>query len=122
MEATLEVTAELIVNFYRELGAHNNCAPTARTSDQKILEIYSLVCSAFQEAAGRRGELTPIPADLLTRIVSGFLQMYEGMGERFMQEHLRYEIDKYEREGLRPEYRLPLPFFSDYGTRNRGRH
>ncbi len=27
-----------------------------------------------------------------------------------MQEHLRYEINKYLREGLRPDYRRPLPF------------
>lgn len=30
-----------------------------------------------------------------------------------MQEHLQYEIEKYLREGLRPDYRQPLPFFSD---------
>ena len=109
-EQTLEASAQVIVNFYRELGVYNNCPPTAKTSDQKILEIYSLVSTAFQEAAKRRGEQIPIPAVFINRIVSGFLQIYENMGEHFMQEHLRYEIDKYVREGLRPDYRQPLPF------------
>jgi hypothetical protein len=121
LDRTLEVTAQLIVNFCRELGAYNNCPPTAKTSDQKILEIYSLINTAFQEAARRRGEQIPIPAELINRIVSGFLQMYEKMGESFMREHLRYEIDKYMREGLRPDYKRPLPFFSDSASSPRNR-
>jgi len=108
---TLEEGSKLVVDFYRELGAYNKCPPTAKTSDQKIIEIYSLVCTAFQETAKRRGE--QIPAEFLNRIVSSFLQIYENMGEDSMHEHLQYETDKYLREGLRPDYRHPLRFFSD---------
>jgi tetratricopeptide (TPR) repeat protein len=111
LEKAQEVSGKFIVSFYRQLGASNRCPPTTNTSDQKIVEIYSLVGSAFQAAAKRRGER--VPAIFLNRIVSGFLQIYEGKGEDFMQEHLQYEIEKYLREGLRPDYRQPLPFFSD---------
>jgi hypothetical protein len=111
LDAALEPGAILIAGFYRRFGAYNNCPPTAKTSDRTIIEIYSLVGSAFQEAAKQRGE--HIPAEFVNRIVSGFLQMYEKMGENFMQEHLRYEVNKYLREGLRPDYRQPLPFFRD---------
>jgi hypothetical protein len=44
--------------------------------------------------------------------VSGFLQIYEKKGAAFLHEHLQYEIDKYVREGLRPDYQRPLTFFS----------
>ena len=79
------------------------------TSDEKIMEIYSRVCSAFSQAAERRGE--HIPAVYLNRIVLKFLQVYEKMPQHFFDEHLRYELDKYVAEGLRPEYRQELPLF-----------
>ena len=76
LEKAQEVSGEFIVRFYRQLGAYNKCPPTTNTSDGKIVEIYSLVGSAFQAAAKRRGER--VPAVFLNRIVSGFLQIYEG--------------------------------------------
>jgi hypothetical protein len=104
-----QVGDDFVVRFYRHLGAYNNCPPTARTSDGKIIEIYSWVRTAFQEAALQRGER--IPAEFVNRIVSGFLQIYEKSGESFMREHLHYEIENYLREGLRADYRRPLSFF-----------
>ncbi len=111
LDVALEASGKIIVNFYRELGAYNKCAPTARTTDIKIVEIYSLIGTGFQQAAEQKGE--HIPAEFINRIVSGFLQIYETHGESFMQEHLRYEIEKYSREGLRPDYKQPLPIFDD---------
>jgi hypothetical protein len=111
LEASIGATSSIVVRFFRELGTLNNCPPTAKTSDPEIIEIYSLVGTAFQEAAKKRGEGRPIPAALINRIVSGFLQIYEKKGATFLREHLQYEIDNYVREGLRPDYQHPLPFF-----------
>lgn len=114
LEKTQEVSSKFIVSFYRQLGAHNKCSPTAKTPDDKIIAIYSLVSSAFRTAAERRGER--IPEVFLNTIVAGFLQINENKGEDFMREHLQYETDKYLREGLRSDYRQPLPFFTDEET------
>jgi tetratricopeptide (TPR) repeat protein len=111
LDVALGAGGKIIVNFYRELGAHNKCPPTAKTSDDEITGVYSLVGSAFQHAAKQRGE--HIPAEFINTIVAGFLQMYERWGDSFMREHLRYEIDKYLREGLREDFRRPLSFFAD---------
>ncbi len=73
------------------------------------MEIYSRVITAFRQAAEQRGEI--IPAEFLNRIVLQFLFIHERMPAFFFDEHLRYEIDKYIREGLRPDYKQELPLF-----------
>ncbi len=40
LEKAQDISARLIVSFYRNIGSHNNCPPTAKTSDEKIIEIY----------------------------------------------------------------------------------
>ena len=102
-----EAGGKLIVSAYRRIAAQEGCAPTAKTTDQKIVEIYAIVGAAFHEAAGRRGER--IPALYLNTIVLKFLQVYEMMGEQMLVQHLRYEVDKYLDSGLRPEYMQELP-------------
>src|SRR5580700_4428026 len=92
-----EVTRKLTVRGYRRIASQHGCAPTAKTTDDKIMEIHTKVCLAFSEAGERRGER--IPADVKNFIVLKFLQLYEMSGEQFMGEHLGYEIDKYLREG-----------------------
>ncbi|MSU59799.1 MAG: hypothetical protein EXS35_16795 [Pedosphaera sp.] len=109
LEAAQATGGKLIVAGFRQIGACNGCPPTGKTSDEKIIEIYSRVVTAFRAAAKQRGE--HIPANCLNTIVMGFLQMYEKMGQKFIEEHLRYEIDKYLASGLRPEYRRELPLF-----------
>ena len=84
------------------MAAAKNCAPTAKTSDEKILEIYNKVIFRFKEAAAKKGE--HIPANNLNYIVFLFLQFYEKFGEKFMWEHLEFEIMKYHMQGLRKEY------------------
>ena len=109
LEAALKASTAFIVGGYRSIAGQHGCAPSNMTSDEKIMEIYSRVCSAFSQAAERRGE--HIPAVYLNRIVLKFLQVYEKMPQHFFDEHLRYELDKYVAEGLRPEYRQELPLF-----------
>jgi len=108
-----EVSGRLIVKGYRRIAAQHGCAPTAKTTDAKIIEIYSTVLSAFGEASKKRGE--DIPALYLNHIVAKFYQVYEmfhgsPFPQRF-QEHLKYEVNKYLAEGLRPDYMQKLQLF-----------
>lgn len=109
LDEVQEVGGKLIISGYRQLARHQSCAPTSKTSDEKIIEIYKKVGTAFREASKQRGE--HIPAGTLNFIVWKFLQMYEMMGEAMLHAHLEYEVNKYLREGLRPDYRQDLKIF-----------
>lgn len=98
-----------LVKRLRVLGKYNNTAPTENTSDEKVIEIYSLICSSFREANKEKQE--QIPADNLNTIAMKFFKVYEEFGEDFMQEHLEYELKKYANEGLRPEYKKGISLF-----------
>jgi hypothetical protein len=113
LEDVQEVSSRVIVKSYRKIAAIHGCAPTAKTTDAKIMEIYSTVLSAFGEASKKRGE--DIPALYLNHIVAKFYQVYEmfhgsPFPQRF-QEHLQYEVNKYLAEGLRPDYKQELQLF-----------
>jgi hypothetical protein len=45
LDAVQEVSGRLIVKGYRRISAPHGCAPTARTSDQKIIEITGVPAS-----------------------------------------------------------------------------
>jgi hypothetical protein len=107
------VSGRLIVKGYRRIAAQHGCAPTAKTTDQKIIEIHTLVSKAFHQAAERRGER--IPALIDNHIVLKFLQVYEMMGDH-LQQHLQYEVEKYLAEGLRPDYKQELQLFDPDGN------
>lgn len=102
LDQAQQLGGQLIVSRFRSIAKANNCAPTDKTSDQKIMEIYQQVGTAFRQEAENRGER--IPAANLNGIVFKFIQVYEMAGDQFFYEHLKYEIDKYHREGLRPDY------------------
>ena len=109
LDEVQETSGKLIVRGYRQIAAQYGCAPTTKTTDQKIIEIYAKVGTAFHQAAERRGE--HIPALVKNHIVLKFLQLFEMSGDAFLQEHLEYEINKYLREGVREDYRRELPLF-----------
>lgn len=90
---------ELLVPHYRELGAALGCAPTAKTSDDRIMEIFDLVTMGFNMASKKRGER--IPASVLDRLVFNFMGVYESLPEELANERLRYELARYLRDGLR---------------------
>ena len=98
-----------IVKRLRSIGEHNNTSPTENISDEKIIEINTLICSSFRKASSEKQER--IPADNLNTIAMKFFKVYEGFGEDFMQEHLQYELKKYTTEGLRPEYQRGISLF-----------
>lgn len=98
-----------LVKRLRNLGVYNNTAPTVNTSDDKIIEIYTLICSSFRKASSAKKE--HIPANNLNTIAMKFFKVYEEFGEDFMKDHLEYELKKYANEGLRPEYQRGISLF-----------
>ena len=86
-----EVSSRLIIRGYRKVAVQHGCAPTAQTTDSKIMEIYAQVSQAFHAAAQKRGE--HIPALVLNYIVLKFLQVNETIPDH-LQQHLQYEIEK----------------------------
>ena len=109
VEQVLALAEPLIINGYRRIGANGNSAISSKTSDKKIIEIYTQVGSAFKEASKQRNE--HIPAGFLNTIVLFFLVLNETNGEIFYNEHLKYEVDNYIKGGLRPDYKRELKLF-----------
>jgi hypothetical protein len=106
LDRAQEAAGILIVGGYRRVAASQGSAPTSKTSDQKIIEIYQKVGTAFREAAIQRGER--IPAGVMNSIVWKFLQAYEMFGDAGVESHLAYELQKYSQQGLRPDYKRDL--------------
>ena len=104
-----DVGGKILVAGYRKIAAESGLAPTAKTTDKQIIEIYSRVGTAFQEAAKERGE--HIPALTLNYIVFHFLQFYETNDEQFFQQHIQYEVNLYLKSGLRSDYKNELKLF-----------
>jgi len=98
-----------IVSGYRRIAAQQGCAPTARTSDKQIIQIYKTVANAFQDVSDQRGE--HLSEGILNHIVLKFLNVNELLGDGMLEQHLDYEIQKYRQEGLRPDYRQNLQLF-----------
>lgn len=98
-----------VVRRFREIGKYNNTAPTEKTCDEKVIEIYQLICYSFRNASNKKNE--SIPADNLNTIAMKFFNVYEQFGEDFMKEHLEFELEKYKKEGLRPEYQKGISLF-----------
>lgn len=98
-----------LVKRLRNIGECNNTSPTENISDEKVIEIYTLICSSFRKASLEKQER--IHANNLNTIAMKFFKVYEEFGEDFMKEHLDYELDKYLKEGLRPEYQRGISLF-----------
>lgn len=109
LDEVQEVGEKLIVSGYRRLAAQHECAPTAKTSDQQIINIYKEAGTAFRKVADQRGE--HLPAGTINYIVWKFLQVSEMLGNEMVDEHLTYELQKYLQEGLRPDYQQDLKLF-----------
>ena len=98
-----------LVKRFRNLGDYNNTAPTENITDEKVIEIYTLICSSFRKASSEKQER--IPANNLNTIAMKFFIVYEEFGEDFMMKHLKYELYKYMKEGLRLEYQKGISLF-----------
>ena len=86
----LDEIKELVVMKYRKLAEINGTAPTAKTSDKEVIEIYQTVAVAFKNAAKKRGE--ELTGMHIHRIAYKFFQVYELMGPEMFDKHLKYEL------------------------------
>lgn len=109
LNQVMGAATDAIVTGYRKIAAANGCAPTQKTTDREIVELYYKVASEFKDAAKSRGEY--LRAGVINRIVLKFLQLKESMGEPFLDDHLSYEVEKYRSEGLRSDYQHELSLF-----------
>ncbi len=109
----IEVIGKVIVFAYRRYAAANgpDCAPTAKTSDARVKEIYTDVVRGFRDVAMRRSE--EITAQRLNFIAWKFMQVEEMFGPGMVASHVAYETKKYLAEGLRKDYQHELPLFPE---------
>ncbi|MFO1221105.1 MAG: hypothetical protein U1E89_22305 [Burkholderiaceae bacterium] len=101
-----DLAAKVLVPGYRRVAAERGCAPTDKTTDQQIIDLYKKVGTAFREVSEQRGER--LSAGTLNFIVLKFLQLREMFGDEMLEKHLAHELDKYRWEGLRPDYKQDL--------------
>lgn len=97
------MTEPLIIKTYRELGKKNNCPPTSKTSDSEILKIYQQIMTEFKNVCRQKGD--ELSANNVNYIVYYFLSIYENNGKDFFDEHLKYELMKFQISGLRDSYK-----------------
>lgn len=111
-----------IVAQYRAHAATQGgeCAPTSKTSDARVLEVYRAVLREFGEVASDRSEL--LEPSWLNFIAWKFMQVEEMLGQEMLASHLAYETRKFREEGLRPEYRNELKFAAYEATEHEQTH
>jgi hypothetical protein len=102
-DKVITLTEPLIIKTYRDLAKSKNCAPTSKTSDSEILNIYKIVMTEFKNVSRQKGD--ELPAIKVNYIVFYFLNIYEQNGKDFFEEHLKYEIMKFQVSGLRESYK-----------------
>lgn len=66
------------------------------------IQFFNEVSESFQKVATERGET--IDGDTMAFIVSKFTQVNKQFGSDLYREHLKYELEKYKKEGLRVDY------------------
>lgn len=88
------------INYIRSRARNSNIALSL--SDEKIFEICQEVFSEFHKIENKSdGEM---PIEVSAYICFYFVILYEKFGGEWYNKHLIYEIEKYEKEGLRPDY------------------
>jgi hypothetical protein len=110
----LAMVGPMIVKGYRRIGKERGIAPTKKTSDKKIIEIYLEIESAFKNAARQRNE--ELPQGYINSIVLFFYQVYEKYNCKETDNltynlQLEYQIRQYLKEGLGKEFRKDLQLF-----------
>lgn len=76
------------------------------TIEEQYVEMFKKVAIPFQRVAAERGE--ELTMQVLQNIVAKFMLMKSTIIGRFMiDSHLKYELEKFRREGLRADYLNP---------------
>ena len=100
--------SRLIVNGYRRIARRRAMAPTKKTTDAEILNLFEQVGSAFKSVAYQRGE--SLKASRINYVVWKFLQAHEDMSKDDFDNHLQQQLENYHKNGLPPAYRNDLNF------------
>jgi len=114
-EQSLAKVKPRLVKEYRRIAAERGIAPTKKTSDKKIVEIYFKVAEEFMKVAEQRNE--DLPLGYINHLALYFFLVYEKFcGENKNEEamfdmQLDYELRKYLKEGLRETLRQDLDLF-----------
>jgi len=104
----------MIVKGYRRLSKEHGRAPTHKTSDKKIVDIYIDIEARFKTAAKQRGEV--LPQGYINNIVFYFYHVYESfdkndVGQWMFEGQIDYEVKRYLKEGLRKSLKVDLQIF-----------
>jgi len=115
-EKLRSMVGPMLVKAYRKIAKERGLAPTSKTSDKKIVDIYIQVENAFKEAAKQRNEEIPQPN--IHYIVLYFYQVYEGyqgndLCESLFQSQIDFEIKNYLSKGLPKRFCKELHIFED---------
>lgn len=94
------------VKIFRNIAKSNNIEQINSLSDEKIMNIAQEVMTSFKDTAEQKGE--QIPGGYLLTIAMKFIIVYSTTDEKFYNEHLVYEINKYINDGLREDYKHNL--------------
>jgi hypothetical protein len=111
----LTMVEKMIVKGYRRIGKERGKAPSKKTSDKKIIEIYCRIAGAFKDAAKQRNE--KLPEGYINYLVFYFLNLHENYcsggskDETIFEMQLDFEIKRYLKEGLRKELQRDLQIF-----------
>ncbi len=113
-EKLKSMVGPMLVKAYRKIAKERGLAPTSKTSDKEIVEIYIRVETAFKNAAKERNE--DIPQNYINYIVFSFYQVYEGfqgndLCEILFQSQIDYEIKNYHKSGLPKKFCKELIIF-----------
>lgn len=94
------------VKIFRNIAKSNNIEQINLLSDEKIMAIAQEVMTSFKNTAEQKGER--IPGGYLLTIAMKFIIVYATTNEKFYNEHLTYELNKYINDGLRDDYKHNL--------------
>lgn len=113
LDRAMAASRMITVGGYREIARQTGMAPTSKTSDDEIINLYQTVISAFRSVSEERNE--KIPAGIKNTIVFHFLQVKEMAPPEFFEEHLKYEKEWYRQNGLRESYQKEINLFKILG-------
>ncbi len=84
------------------MGLFSKIFGSKEPTDKEMEEMYLKIAPQFVRVAAERNE--QISTKALANITSKFLFMKPSVTNEYFEEHLAYELEKYRKEGLRPDY------------------
>ena len=91
-----------LVAEYRSIGEERKVPPSSRLSDEQIYETFVLSTAAFRQAAHIKQER--VSEATYKGIALKFMGVLEFFGEAYFVDHLKYEVERFHKEGMRDDY------------------